>query len=153
MTTGSNSSLDLSLRGAAVSEETRKRLIRIADELIPAAEGMPAASEVDVGGKQLDLVLATLPDLAPHLERALSWEKPPTSGIEWTRRLQALDVDAYVAVTVAVVGGYYTHPSVKQLLDYPGQVGQAVFVGYPEYVTEGLLDAVLERGPIYRPAP
>jgi hypothetical protein len=149
MTAGSNAGL----HGGTVSEETRKRLVAIADDLVPAAEGMPAASEVNVGGKQLDLVLGTLPHLAPHLERALSWEEPPTSGIEWTCRLQAEDVDAYVAITVALVGAYYTHPRVKQLLDYPGQVGQAVFVGYPEYVTEGLLDVVLERGPIYRPAP
>jgi hypothetical protein len=39
---------------------------------------------------------------------------------------------------------------VRRLLDYPGQLGTPVLIEYPEYVTEGLLDAVLERGPIYR---
>ena len=126
------------------------RLGKIADDLIPAAEGMPAATEVDVPGKQLDLVLRTLPDLAPQLEGALSWDEPPESGVQWIRRLQADDPAAYFAVAVAIVGGYYTHPEVKRRLDYSGQVGQEVLIGYPEYVEEGLLDSVLERGPIYR---
>jgi hypothetical protein len=133
-----------------VTHDIRRRLTRIADELIPAGEGMPAAGEVDVGGTQLDLVLRTLPDLQPHLVRALSWSEPPDSGIEWVRRLQVEDADAYVALTVAIVAAYYTHSEVRRLLDYPGQLGKPVLIEYPEYVTEGLLDAVLERGPIYR---
>jgi hypothetical protein len=136
--------------GVEIPEDLRRRLSKVADDLIPAAEGMPAASSVDVGGKQLDLVLRTLPDLVPHLVRALSWSEAPDSGIEWVRRLQAEDGKAYVALTVAIVGGYYTHPEVRRLLGYPGQLGKPVFPGYPEYVTEGLLDAVLDRGPIYR---
>jgi hypothetical protein len=133
-----------------VTDDVRRRLTRIADELIPAAEGMPAAGDVDVGGTQLDLVLRTLPDLQPHLLRALSWSEPPDSGIDWVRQLQVEDADAYFALTVAVVGAYYTHPEVRRLLEYPGQLGKPVLIEYPEYVTEGLLDAVLERGPIYR---
>lgn len=133
-----------------ITEDLRRRLARVADDLIPAVEGMPAAGAVDVGGKQLDVVLRTLPDLLPHLVRALSWSEEPHSGIEWVRRLQAEDGEAYLALTVAIVGGYYTHPEVRRLLGYPGQLGKPVFPGYPEYVTEGLLDAVLDRGPIYR---
>jgi hypothetical protein len=133
-----------------VTDDIRRRFTRIAEQLIPAGERMPAAGDVDVGGAQLDLVLRTLPDLQPHLVRALSWSEPPQSGIEWVRRLQVNDPDASVALTVAVVGAYYTHPEVRRLLDYPGQLGKPVLIEYPEYVTEGLLDAVLERGPIYR---
>jgi hypothetical protein len=138
---------------AQVPEQVRRRLTTIADDLIPAAEGMPAASEVDVGGAQLDLVLETLPDLVPHLLRAVAWSEPPESGIEWVRGLQVKDPDAYLALTVAIVGAYYTHPTIRDLLGYPGQLGRPIFLGYPEYVTEGLLDAVLERGPIYRDPP
>ena len=133
-----------------VTDEIRQRLARIADELIPAGEGMPAAGEVDVGGTQLDLVLRTLPDLQPHLVRALTWSEPPHSGIELVSRLQVEDADAYAALTVVIVGAYYTHSEVRRLLGYPGQLGKPVLIEYPEYVTEGLLDAVLERGPIYR---
>jgi len=136
-----------------VPADVRRRLSAIADDLIPAAEGMPAASEVDVAGKQLDLVLRWVPDLLPHLLRAVSWSEPPVSGIEWVRRLQVEDPDAERALTVAVAGAYYTHPEVRRLLGYPGQLAKPVFIGYPEYATEGLLDAVLERGPIYREPP
>jgi len=135
---------------AEISDDVRRRLSTIADDLIPAAEGMPAASEVDVGGGQLDLVLQWLPDLAPHLVRALSWSEIPESGIEWARRLKEQDADAYAALTVVIVGAYYTHPEVRRLLGYPGQLAKPVFIGYPEYATEGLLDAVLDRGSIYR---
>jgi hypothetical protein len=135
---------------AQVPGDVRRRLSTIADDLIPAAEGMPAASEVDVGGAQLDLVLKTLPDLVSPLIRAVAWSEPPESGTEWVRRLEVEDADAYLALTVAIVGAYYTHPTVRELLGYPGQLGKPVFLGYPEYATEGLLEAVLERGPIYR---
>ena len=37
---------------------------------------------------------------------------------------------------------------------YPGQAPQPVSVaGFPDYVNEGLLERVYERGPIYRPTP
>ena len=42
----------------------------------------------------------------------------------------------------------------QQRLGYPGQVGEVVRVDdYPDFVHEGQLERVLERGPIYRPTP
>jgi hypothetical protein len=55
---------------------------------------------------------------------------------------------------LAVVAGYYLRPEVQRLLGYPGQVAQEVSVAaLPDYVSEGLLERVYERGPIYRPTP
>ena len=46
------------------------------------------------------------------------------------------------------------HPEVKARLGYPGQAAREVNVGgFPEYVSEGLLERVVERGSIYRPTP
>jgi hypothetical protein len=43
---------------------------------------------------------------------------------------------------------------VQRLLGYPGQVGDAVRAdSYPDYVHDGLLERVYERGPIYRATP
>ena len=70
------------------------------------------------------------------------------------RAVRAEDPSAYDALVTAVVAGYYLHPEVKRLLGYPGQVPEAVRVDtYPDYVDEGLLERVYERGPIYRPTP
>ncbi len=61
---------------------------------------------------------------------------------------------AHDALVTAVVAGYYLHPDVRRLLGYPGQVAQEVDIdGFPDYVDEGLLERVYERGPIYRPTP
>ena len=61
---------------------------------------------------------------------------------------------AHNALLMAIVGGYYTHPDVRKRLAYDGQ--QPVEVRpeiIPNYVDEGLIDPVLERGPIYRRIP
>jgi hypothetical protein len=132
----------------------RERLARVADGLIPEADGMPAPSEVDIGGRQLDIVLASRPDLAESLKRALAGAAELDDAIAWVEELRAHDPDAYDALVTAVVAGYYMHPRVMRLLGYPGQVPEEVSVdGYPAYVDEGLLERVYERGPIYRPTP
>ena len=132
----------------------RERLARIADGLIPEADGMPAPSRIDIGGHQLDVVLASRPDLAEGLTRALAEAGAADDAIAWVEELRARDPDAYDALVTAVVAGYYMHPQVMRLLGYPGQVPQEVSVdGYPAYVDEGLLERVYERGPIYRPTP
>ena len=45
-------------------ETLRARLGRIADVLVPAHEGMPAASSVGIAGDLLDKALRARPDLA-----------------------------------------------------------------------------------------
>jgi hypothetical protein len=139
----------MSLEGAL-----RERLARVADGLIPAAYGMPSPSSVDVAGGQLDLVLASRPDLADDLRRALGAADGVEDAVAWVESLRARDPSAYHALVTAIVAGYYMHPEVKRMLGYPGQVPEAVVVdGYPDYVEEGLLERVYARGPIYRPTP
>jgi hypothetical protein len=137
-----------------ISDELRERLAAIAQGLIPAAEGMPAASEIDISGRQLDLVLRSRPDLIHDLLRAVSQVEEVGDPISWMDRLRKDDPPAHEALAVAIVAGYYMHPEVKSRLGYPGQVSQEVNAGaFPEYVSEGLLERVVERGPIYRPTP
>ena len=76
----------------------------------------------------------------------------------WTGRLGArLLVDAlrrteratYYDLVLAVVAGYYHSEVVRDLIGYPGQEARPVSgLDFPEYVSEGLLDAVLTRGPV-----
>ena len=140
----------------SVSDSTRRALETIGDHLIPAAHGMPAAGRMDVGTRQLDVVLASRPDLAPTLERVLADAIIEDVG-GFVTALATDDPEGYGAVTLAVVAGYYMHPEVHRLIGYPGQVPKDVQrMGEREVYQEGLMDLaqkVIERGPIYRPTP
>jgi hypothetical protein len=132
----------------------RARLVRIADGLIPGTEEMPAPGSLDIGGRQLDLVLASRPDLADGLRRALEAAGDTGDPIRWVEGLATSDPPAQEALVTVVVAGYYLHAEVQQRLGYPGQTGEVVRIdSYPDFVFEGQLERVLERGPIYRPTP
>ncbi|HEX3779868.1 MAG TPA: hypothetical protein VHX38_09365 [Pseudonocardiaceae bacterium] len=132
------------------SEELRAWLRAVADELIPAGDGMPAAGEI--ADRQLESVLTARPDLLRHLTRA----HLRTAGLDGAAAfaaLRELDPEAEAAIAQIVAGGYYADPKVRELLGYTGQRPIPVRpADFPEYVAEGLLDRVLARGPIYRPA-
>jgi hypothetical protein len=109
-----------------------------------------------VGTTQLDAVLASRPDLAPLLERALA-DADLDDVAGFVTALESEDPEAYGALTLAIVAGYYMHPEVHRLIGYAGQVPKdAQRMGEREIYQEGLMDLaekVLERGPIYRPTP
>jgi hypothetical protein len=140
----------------SVSDITRRGLETVGDHLIPEAHGMPAAGAMGVGSSQLDIVLSSRPDLAPHLERAFTGSDLGDVGA-FVAALETDDPEAHGAVTLAIVAGYYMHPEVHRLIGYPGQVPKDVQrMGEHEIYQEGLLDLaqkVVERGPIYRPTP
>ena len=132
--------------------ECRRWLAALADLLIPASGQMPAASSVGVAQGQLDVVLKARPDLLPGLLRAwaITQDAEPQAALD---TVSGLDSAAYDAVRIVVAGGYYAHPGVRDLLGYTGQQPKVVRVDViPEYVEEGLLERVLERGPLYRDA-
>ncbi len=55
------------------------------------------------------------------------------------------------ALQLVIVGGYYTDKRVRELIGYPGQ--EAIEVRswiVPEYLDEGLIDAVVARGQVWR---
>ena len=135
-----------------VGIELRRRLRELADELIPAADGMPAASDVGVADAQLDRILAARPDLVAPLRAAFA--RPAGAAVEWLERLAVENPTGYEAVVLAVVGGYYTDRDVRGRRGYRGQEPNPVQPEIiPNYVEEGLLDAVLERGQRYRDVP
>ena len=120
-----------------------------ADHLIPEAHGMPSAAAI-VTDAQLAFVMRARPDLLEPLRRALSSEL----GDDPAARLAALtehDPEAIAALQLVIVACYYTDAGVRQRLGYHGQVAKPVSaLDYPAYLEEGLLDRVIERGPIWR---
>jgi hypothetical protein len=145
------SASDPTLVAGVVDDGLRDRLRRLADALIPAAHGMPAAGEVGVADRQLDKVLAVRPDLGEPLARAVA-DADPADYEASLARLRERDREAHDALLLVVVGGYYIDADVRRRLGYDGQ--QPVEVRpeiIPNYVEEGLIDPLLARGPVYRP--
>ena len=124
-------------------------LAAVADHLIPAAHGMPSAGVV-VDAARIAFVLNARPDLRVPLVAALR----PELGNDPARRLAALaadEPDNLGALQLVIVGGYYTDKTVKELIGYNGQ--EAIEVKswlLPQYLEEGLIDKVLEKGPVWR---
>lgn len=137
-----------------ITDKRRATFAGIADVLIPAAEGMPAASTVDVHGKMLDHVLSLRPDLVENLLRGLdAAEGQPAQ--EAANALNTTDAAALSAIGLAASAGYYMTPQVRELIGYPGQQSRPDIDpdATPEYVANGMLQVVIDRGAIFRPTP
>ncbi len=137
----------------SLTDAQRRTFAALADVLIPEAEGMPAASQVQLEGAPLDQVLGLRPDLHEAFFRALD----RAAGKDAAQVLEQLNRDDHLAIgAVGVVASaaYYMQPEVWRLLGYPGQTSRPA---EPEeendYMRDGLLQPVIDRGPVYRKAP
>jgi hypothetical protein len=136
-----------------IDEQVRATFSGIADVLIPEAEGMPAASAVGVHKEMLDRILELRPDLREAFFRGIASarNKNPNSAAE---ELNAKDAQALSAIGLVASAGYYMSPRVRELIGYPGQERRTFDPDAPpEYVANGMLKVVEDRGPIYRPTP
>ena len=131
-----------------LSDDERATLTAVADHLIPAAHGMPSAAEI-VTDERLLFVLRARPDLGEPLKAALRSDL----GSDVADRLASLaqEPTSLSALQLTIVGGYYTDKRVRELIGYPGQMAiELRSWEYPVYLEEGLIDAVLARGPVWR---
>jgi hypothetical protein len=134
---------------ASLDPIARATLAAVADHLIPAAHGMPSAADV-LTDDRVSFVIAARADLLEPLKSALR----PQLGADPAARLAALATDEpnnLAALQLVIVGGYYTDKRVRELIGYNGQ--EAIEVKswlMPQYLEEGLIDKVLERGPVWR---
>lgn len=133
-----------------LSPEQRERFASLADVLIPAAEGMPSASQADVPNRWLDDALGYRPDLVQGLEEALQAARdlPAEEAIEVLNRDH---IPAFEALGTLAAGAYFLNPEIKQMIGYPGQVSTLPKDDTDTYFD--LLEHVLDRGPIYRETP
>ena len=131
--------------------EERTLLARLADVLIPAADGMPAASQADVAGQWLDAVLVARPDLGISLKEVLNKARHQSALMAITE-LRAHDHAAFEVLAEIVPAAYFMNPNVQQAIGYAGRQPRPMDPR-PDYLDDGLLESVIRRGPIYRPTP
>jgi hypothetical protein len=134
--------------GTRLDEDERATFAAIADHLIPAAHGMPSAAEI-VGDDRLRFVLNARSDLAQPLRAALRSDLGSDVG---DRLAKLADEPTNLsALHLTIVAGYYTDKRVRELIGYPGQMALDIRAWeVPAYIEEGLIDAVLARGPVWR---
>jgi hypothetical protein len=126
----------------------REALAGLADALIPAADGMPSATEAGATGALLDEVLRVRGDLEEPLATLTRAAAGKDASAE-VERLKAEEPELFEALTTAVAGGYFMSDDVRERLGYPGQ--QALEL--EDDHDPALLQPVIERGTIYRPTP
>jgi hypothetical protein len=137
-----------------LTQQDRDTFAAIADVLIPAAEGMPAASQVGVHQAVLDRILSLRPDLVENFLRGLR-AAAGREAREAANLLNREDTAALSAIGLVASAGYYMQPQVRALIGYPGQEKRPETDpdATPEYVSNGMLAQVIARGPIYKPTP
>ncbi len=136
-----------------LNDTQRSRLASLADELMPAGGGLPAASEVDVHLVWIDQALNAVPIMGNAVRFALELPGEPAEAVEALRERHP---EAFMAFTFVLSGAYFMHPRVRQALGYEGLAvepnppleGEAEY-----YLDDGLLQPVLARGPVYRQVP
>jgi hypothetical protein len=138
----------MSGEGVMFDDRARGVFAGLADWMIPAADGMPSASQAGAAGEWLDAVLAARPDLAQPLRALVDrvGDAEPATAIA---DLQANDPDGFGLLAEVVPNAYFMNPTVRELVAYPGQVGLDVDLAWPPDWLD-LLEPVMERGPIYR---
>ncbi|MFN8623798.1 MAG: hypothetical protein U0869_23910 [Chloroflexota bacterium] len=136
---------------APLSPAARATLRELADALIPGGAGQPSASTAGVADVLIDRVLAVRLKAAPSfvalLER-LAADPGPGTPTERAQRLRRDHPTDFQLLAGFVVGAWQLAEPVRAAIGYPGQgPSDVTFEDETGYVTEGLLDPVLERGP------
>ncbi len=136
-----------------LSDKDRETFAGIADLLIPRYGRMPSATEIGIHKDIIDQVLGFRPDIGEKFRRGLEKcrGKDPS---EAANRLSREDADAFDAISLATSAGYYMNETVRELIGYPGQ-DQSEYDPFatPEYLTNGMIERVVRRGPMYKPTP
>ena len=129
----------------------RAVLAALADVLIPAGDGMPSASAAAVAEQGLNQVLAAVPSLGASLADVLARAKGREAA-EVVASLARTDPAAHGILTEVVTAAYFMNPDVRKAVGYAGQ-GPSPLDPRVDYMEDSLLEAVIKRGPIYRPTP
>ena len=129
----------------------RDVLARLADVLVPAGGGLPSASEAGAAGEGLDRVLAARADLEAELVRVLraARGREPAQAVAELRRD---DAAGFAVLAEVVPGAYFMNAQVRAAIGYRGQEPRPIDPR-PDWLDDGLLQSVIDRGPIYRPTP
>jgi hypothetical protein len=137
----------------SLTDELRDTFARVADVLIPRDGACPSASEAQVHGPRIDRLLMLRSDLKEPFLSALTACIGPDAEAA-ARDLHAKNPDALDLIGMLAAVAYYQNPDVQKATGYYGQTHRDYDAdAIPSYVTDGQLQAVIDRGPLFRPTP
>ena len=136
-----------------ISAQQRELFAALADEMIPAAGGMPSASEAGAHRSGLEAVLGARPDLVEPLRQALDGlVAAADAGAALALVRSAGHEQAWGVLGMVVPAAYFLNPEVRAALGYPGQEALRVDE-QPDDLDLELVAEVTARPPVYRPTP
>ena len=138
---------------SSLDNASRARLALFADALIAGGAGIPSASGADVHTQWIDRVFTARPDMATTVREVLATTGEPAVILA---TLRAEDPDRFSSFAFAIAGAYLINPRIRRELGYPGPIpvkNPALPDEADAYLEDGILDVVINRGPIYRPTP
>ena len=135
-----------------LSDSEHATLLRIADTLIPESGPNPKASDARDFVPYLHLALAARADVFETVLKAVGeLANVPDNDLRHAlKRMWREDKVTFDPLSSIVAGAYFMSPQVKELIGYPGQHRDPA--GLEDAANEletGILDPVIERGPIY----
>ncbi len=144
---------DTSGSAGQISPGQRQEFAALADEMIPAARGMPSATGADAHGAWLDAVLRSRPDLVEPLRDALDQLAAARAGGSALATISSPGHErAWGLLATVVPAAYFLNPEVRRAVGYPGQ-GAIPVDRQPSDIDPELLESVRARPAVYRPTP
>ncbi len=137
-----------------LTDPERRALLAIADTLIPDGASGPRPSAIAGYPASLDLALAARRDAFDVIAAlAGTLADVPAENLDGElRRLAEAESGDFQALSAVIAGAYLMLPEVRRAIGYPGQAQRPPqFDQAAEEIMNGILDPVIERGPIYRP--
>jgi hypothetical protein len=126
-------------------------LLAIADTLIAPSAGVPAPSAAPDYERWLLRALAARRDVFDDVVNAAVALHAEDDVGAAVRALAASDDARFGQLSTVVAGAYLMLPEVRRALGYPGQERKhAGFDEAAEEIMDGILDPVIERGPVFR---
>jgi hypothetical protein len=138
-----------------LTPQQRAVLLAVADILIPGAGENPKASAAPGYEAWLERSVAARADSLEALSQILD-ALAGSVGTDLDKRLRdlhAADDGRFHLLSSVVAGAYLMVPEVRRLIGYPGQHASPPRIDEAaDELSDGILDPVIGRGPIYVPA-
>lgn len=135
-----------------LTAEEQRALRAAATWFLPPSAAYPSFDHADPDNSVLGRVLHQLAPLHDEIRAAL--HALPANGVaDHLHDLQATDADQFATLRTVCLGWYFTCRPVWNALGYTGRRPAPIGVGEAEHhLRDGLLDPVIKRGKIFRPA-
>jgi hypothetical protein len=127
-------------------------LQKLGAAILPGTHTQPSFTAADPNADNLRRALEHLTFDAPVALTAVAGGVDDAAA--FIDGLKSSDPDTFHSVWMVCVGAYYVNRVVWERLNYPGRIPYPVAAGEADsYIDPNHLQAVIDRGPIYRAAP